>query len=90
MLVEFSLTCIFHHVWEIFFQFMVFTLLENSLNRFLLMPQFFTQNSWQDFVKVFFPQDEIGGENYDLLYQNSIRKHGDDFEHKVIYIFYDL
>ena len=24
---------------------------------------------------------ERGGENYDLLYQNSIRKYGDDLEH---------
>ena len=33
MLVEFSLTCTFHEVWENFFQFMVFTFLENeSLN----------------------------------------------------------
>ena len=32
MLVEFSLTCIFDHVWKRFFQFMVFTFLENALN----------------------------------------------------------
>ena len=28
-----------------------------------------------------FPQDERGGENYDLLYQNLIRKYEDDLEH---------
>ena len=32
MLVEFSLTCMFHHVWENFFSFMVLTFLENALN----------------------------------------------------------
>ena len=32
MLVEFSLTYMFHHVWEKFFNFMVFTFLENALN----------------------------------------------------------
>ena len=32
MLVEFFVTCIFHHVWENFFQFMVFTFPENALN----------------------------------------------------------
>ena len=40
--------------------------------------------------KICFPQDEGGGENYDLLYQNSIRKYKDDLEHYFIYIFHDL
>ena len=35
----------------------------------------------QDFLKFCFPQDERGGENYDFLYQNSIRKYEDDLEH---------
>ena len=47
---------------------------------FLLMLQFPTQNSWQDFLKICFPQDERGVENYDLLYKNSNRKYEDDFE----------
>ena len=73
------------------FQFMMFRLLENALNRFLLfLPQFPTQNSRQDFLKICFPQDKKGGEKYDLLYQSSIRKYEDDLEHKVIYILYDL
>ena len=72
------------------FQFMVFTLLENALNRFLLMPQFPTQNSRQDVLKICFTYDERGGENFDLLYQNSIRKYEDDLERRVIYILYDL
>ena len=49
------------------FKFMVFTFLENALNIcILLMPKFPTQNSRQDFWKISFPQDERGGENYDL------------------------
>ena len=71
-------------------QIMVFTLLENALNRFLVMPQFPTQNFRQDFLKICFPQDESGGENYDLLNQNSIRKYEGDLEHRVIYILYGL
>ena len=41
-------------------------------------------------LKICFPQDEGGGENYDLLYQNSIRKYKDDLEHYFIYTFHDL
>ena len=48
---------------------------------YLLIPQFPTQNSSQNFLKICFPQAERGGENYDLLYQNSIRKYEDDLEH---------
>ena len=44
------------------FQIMVFTLRENALNRFLLIPQFPTQNSRQKFLKICFSQDERGGE----------------------------
>ena len=43
-----------------------------------------------EFLKISFPQDGRGAENYDLLYQNSIRKHKDDLEHYFIYILYDL
>ena len=32
MLVEFSVTCMFHHVWETFFNFIVCIFLENALN----------------------------------------------------------
>ena len=44
------------------------------------MPQFPTETSRQKFLKLF-PQAERGGENYDLLPQNSIRKNEDDLEH---------
>ena len=38
-----------------------------------------------------FPQTaKRGGGNYNLLYQNSVRKYEDDLEHLVFYILYDL
>ena len=37
--------------------------------------------SRQNFLKICFPHDERGEENYDLLYQNSVRKYEDDLEH---------
>ena len=82
ILPEFPLTCILHHIWE--------KNLENAPNRFLLISQFPTQNSRQDFLKICFPEDERGGENYDLLYQNSIRKYEDELECRVIYILHEL
>ena len=44
------------------------------------MAQFPTQNARQNFL-VCYPQDERGEGNYDLLYQNLIRKYEDDLEH---------
>ena len=63
---------------------MVFIFLENALNL-----DIFTQcpRSPLKTPGRMFPQTaERGGENYDLLYQNSIRKYGVDLEHLVIYI----
>ena len=37
-----------------------------------------------------FPQGERGGENWDLLYQTSVRKYEDDLKHQVIYVLYVL
>ena len=37
--------------------------------------------TWVEFFENLFPQDERDGGNYDLLYQNSIRKYEDDLEH---------
>ena len=56
------------------------------------MPPFPSQNSRQKFLKICPPQKktEKGGENYDLLYQNSVRKYEDDLEQQVIYVLYDL
>ena len=47
------------------------------------MPQFTTQNPTYIFLKISFPkgQEEKGGGNYDLLYQNSITKYENDLEH---------
>ena len=42
------------------------------------------------FENLFLPTAERGGENYDLLYQNSVGKYEDDLEHQVFYILYDL
>ena len=50
--------------------------------------QFPIQTTRQDFWKISFPQDERGGENHYLLYENSIKRYEDDFIfcmiHKVI------
>ena len=42
------------------------------------------------FENLFPPTAERGRENYDLLYQHSIRKYEDDLEHCAIYFLYDL
>ena len=84
MLVEFSLTCIFRHVWENFlFKLMVFIFLENALNLVMFTHSFVPHSKLQaEFFENLFPQTaERGGENYDLLYQSSIRKYEDDLEH---------
>ena len=47
---------------------------------FLLMPQFPTHNSRQNFLKICFPPTERGEGNYDLVNQNSVRKYEDDLE----------
>ena len=46
----------------------------------LLIPRFPTQNSTQNYFKICFPKYQKGAENYDLLYQNSIRKYEDDLQ----------
>ena len=42
------------------------------------------------FENLLSPTAESSGENYDLLYQNSIRKFGDELEHLAVYIFHSL
>ena len=91
MLAEFSLTCIFQHVQETFFN--LWCLHSQKMHLIyvlLLMPQSPTQNSRQNLLKICFPQDGKGEGNYDLLYLNSIRKYRDDLEHQFIYISHDL
>ena len=64
------------------FQFMVFTLLENALSLCILTNATVAYSKLQaEFLEICFPQDEMGGENYDLPYQNSVRKNKDDLEH---------
>ena len=61
---------------------MVFAFLENALNlgMFTHAP-FPIQNSWQNFLKICFPQHQKVVKEYELLYQNSVRKFEDDLEH---------
>ena len=56
------------------------------------MLQFTIQNSRQKFLKICFPQDERSGENYDLLYQNSIRNYEDEivYLYFVLFIFFEM
>ena len=42
------------------------------------------------FENLFPPKVGRGRGNYDLLYQNSVRKYEDELEHLVFYILYDL
>ena len=65
------------------FKFMVFTFLENALNLsiFTHAPVPHSKLPAEFFENLFSPTTETGRENYDLLYQNPIRKYEDDLEH---------
>ena len=83
MLAQFSLTCIFHHVWENMFQFMVFTL-ENALNLciFTHAPVPYSKLQVQFFENLFLPRvKKKGVEETMICLKNSIRKDEDDLEH---------
>ena len=54
MLAEFSVTCIFHNVFEKFFNLWC----SHSYKMNLLMPPFPTQKSWQKFLKICFSQQQ--------------------------------
>ena len=71
---------------------MVFTLLENALNPGIFIHAPVPHSKLQaEFFENLFPQKaERGGENYHLLYQNSVRKYEDELEHSVIYILHEL
>ena len=77
MFVQFSLTC----VGKIF-EFMVLTFLQHALKLCIFthapVPH---SNSRYNFLKICTPHEVKGGENYDLLYQNLIRKYEDVLEH---------
>ena len=61
---------------------MVFTFLENALNLYIFTHAAVPHSKLQTgFFKIMFPQDKRGEENYDLIYENSIRKYEDDLEH---------
>ena len=62
---------------------MVFTFLENAFNLgvFTHAPIRHSKLKRKLFENLFPPTDETCRENYDLLYQNLIRKHEDDLEH---------
>ena len=80
--VEFSLTCIFHHMQEKILKLWCSRLSKmHWLYLFLLMPQLPIHKFRKNFLKICLPEAERVGENCDLLYQNSIRKYGDDLEH---------
>ena len=86
MLVKFSLTTI-----RRVFEFVAFAFLENAFNLCIVTHATVPHSNLQvEVLKICFPRDERGGENYDFLYQNSIRKYEDDFEHWFIYILFDL
>ena len=83
MLVEFSLTYIFHHVWEKSFKFMEFALLKNALNLgiFTHAPVTHSKLQAEVFENLFPSATERGEENYDLHYQNSVKKYEVDLKH---------
>ena len=61
----------------------VFLFLQNALNLGIFTHGRIRQSKLQTELckNLFSTVAERGGENYDLLYQNSIRKYGDDLEH---------
>ena len=63
------------------FKFMVFTFIENALNLGIFTHVPHSKFQAEFFENLFLPSAEGGGENYDLLYQNSIKKCEDDLEH---------
>ena len=62
---------------------MVITFLRNALNLgiFTHAPVTHSKIQAEFFENLFAPTAERAGENYELLYQNSIRKYEDDLEH---------
>ena len=71
---------------------MVFTFLEKALNLDIFTHTLVAHSKLQAelFGNLLPSTAEMVGENYDLLYQNLIRKYEDDLEHQVIYILFDL
>ena len=84
MLVEFflSLTCMFHHVWEKFFNLVVFTFLENALNLWFIAHAPVPKSKFQVefFENLFLPRRKEWRKLWFALL-NSARKYQDDLEH---------
>ena len=77
-----SITCIFHHVREKNLKLWCSNLWKmHWIYVLLLIPQFPIHKFRRDFLKICLPEAERFGENYDLLYQNSVTKYKDDLEH---------
>ena len=96
-----SSKCLLNFHWLVYstmcgknFQFVVFTFLENVLNLCIFthvpVPQLKTPGRifWK-FISCFH-QDKRGGENYDLLYQNSSRKCEYDLENYFVWLVFFL
>ena len=85
MLAEFSQTCIFHQVSERFLKLWCShskkSIPLNNLGIFTHAPIPHSKLQAEFFENLLHPTAERGGENYDFLYQNPIRKYEDDLEH---------
>ena len=83
ILIEFSLTCMFHHLWGTLFNFMVFTFLENALNRWICTHAAVSQSKLQvEFFEILFPPIRKGWRKLSFaLLKYIIRKYQDDLEH---------
>ena len=66
---------------------MVFIFLENALNLDIFTHTAVSHSKLQSefFENLFFSTTERGGENYNLLYQKSIKKYVVDLEHGYLY-----
>ena len=75
-----------------FFEFMIFTFLENALNlcSFTHASVLLSKLQVEFFENLFSSTKTKGVEETMFLYQNLIRKCEDDLEHYFIYILYDL
>ena len=78
-----SLICIFHRMWEKTFEFMLLTFQENASNLSIFAHASVSRSKLQaEFFENLFPATaERDRENYDFLYQNSLRKYENELEH---------
>ena len=82
MLLSFSLTCIFQHVKNFSIYGVHIPRISLNLCFFTHAPVAHSKLLVEFFENLFPPKTErVGGESYDLLYQNEIRKYEDNLEH---------